>query len=53
MVGSTSRENNMTIERLYHKRIPVVLDDVEKLENIDFFFFLKIMIGLLLEVELL
>ena len=44
----------MTIERLYHKRIPVVLDDVEKLENIDFFFFfLKIMIGLLLEVELL
>ena len=39
MVGSTSRENNMTIERLYHKRILVVLDDVEKLENIDFFFF--------------
>ena len=29
----------MTIERLYHKRIHVVLDDVEKLENIDFFFF--------------
>ena len=37
MVGSTSRENNMTIERLYHKRILVVLDDVEKLENIEFF----------------
>ncbi|XP_050277402.1 disease resistance protein RUN1-like isoform X2 [Quercus robur] len=38
MVGSTSRENNMTIERLYHKRILVVLDDVEKLEKIEFFF---------------
>ncbi|KAK4598775.1 hypothetical protein RGQ29_016003, partial [Quercus rubra] len=37
MVGSTSRENNMTIERLYHKRILVVLDDVEKLEKIEFF----------------
>ena len=50
MVGSTSRENNMTIERLYHKRILVVFDDVEKLEKIDFFF-LKIMIGLLQEVN--
>ncbi|KAL4639678.1 hypothetical protein ACB092_03G235600 [Castanea dentata] len=38
MVGSTSRENNMTIERLYHKRILVVLDDVEKLEKVEFFF---------------
>ena len=37
MVGSTSRQNNMTIERLYHKKILVVLDDVEKLEKIEFF----------------